>query len=110
MLAHGNIKTKNNAGKHSNWTDYLSKNPIANLEQIENYDKEYVINCVIPLLEFIISHSGIIDEMKAASKTDETTAQQLNNQTQTRSVNKQPFSKNQKNEHKPTNFADYSVK
>ena len=101
MLAHVDIKTKNNAGKHLNLTDYLSKNPIANAEQIANYEKENVNTCVIPLLEFINTHSSIIDEMKASSQTDETSAQQLNNQTQTRSVNKQPFSKTQQNEHKP---------
>ena len=55
----------------------------------------------MPLLEFINSHGSIADEERAASQTDETTAHQTNNQSQARSVNKQPFSKNQQNKQKP---------
>ena len=92
---------KHIAGKHLTLTDYLCKNPIAKPEPIEKYDEEYVINCIIPLLEFINAHGSISDKKKAARQTDRTTAQQTNSQPQTRSVNKQPLTINQLNEHKP---------
>ena len=92
-LAHFDINIKHNAGKHFTLTDYLSKNPVAKLVPIENYDEEYVIKCIIPLLEFINTHGSISDEKKATK--------QNNNQSQTRSVNKQPLTINQINERKP---------
>ena len=66
MLAHLDIKTKHNAGKHLNLTDYLSRYPIAKPKPFENYDEEYVINCVIPSLEFINTQDSITDEKRAA--------------------------------------------
>ena len=85
-LAHFDINIKHIAGKHLKLTDYLSRNPISKLEPIENYDEEYVINCVIPLLEFINIHGSITDEKKVEAQTDEV-AVSANNQSQTRSVN-----------------------
>ena len=82
-------------------TDYLNRNPIAKPIQIENYDEEYVINCIKPLLEFINTHGSISDEKKATTQTDKATAQQTNSQSQTRNVNKQPLTTNQLNKHKP---------
>ena len=52
-LAYFDIQLKHVAGKHLSLTDYLSRNPLASPEPIENYDAEYVTYCVIPLLEFI---------------------------------------------------------
>ena len=41
---------------------YLSRTPIANPEPIENYDEEYAIICVLPLLEFIYNYGSITEE------------------------------------------------
>ena len=49
-LAHFDINIKHIAGKHLALTDYLSRNPISSPEPIENYDEEYVINCITPHL------------------------------------------------------------
>ena len=78
-LAHFDINIKHIAGKHLKLTDYLSKNPISKPEPIENYDEEYVINCVIPLLEFINTHGSITNEKKIEAQTDEVAAS-ANNQ------------------------------
>ena len=86
------MELKHIAGKHLNLTDYLSRNPIAKSKPIENYDEEYVINCVTPLLEFITTHGSITDEKKAASQTDETSTKPTSNHSRARSVNKQLFS------------------
>ena len=95
-LAHCDTNMKHNAGKQLYLTDYQARNPIAKPVPIQSYDEDYVINCVIPLLEFINTHGSITDENKAMAQTDETIAQQANNQSQARSVNKQPFSENQR--------------
>ena len=79
-LAHFDINIKHIAGKHLMLTDYLSKNPVAKPVPIENYDGEYVINCIIPLLEFINTHGSISDERKATMQTENNTAKQNNNQ------------------------------
>ena len=86
-LAHFDINIKHIAGKHLKLTDYLSRNPISKPEPNENYDEKYVINCVVPLLEFINTHGSITDEKKVEAQTDEVAAS-ANNQSQTRSVNK----------------------
>ena len=100
-LAHFDINRKHVAGKHLTLTDHLSRNTTAKPVTIENYDEEYVINCIIPLLEFINTHCCISDGKKAATQTDETTAQQISSQSQTRNVNKQALTINQLNQHKP---------
>ena len=63
-LAHSDIQIKHDAGKHLNLSDYLSRNSISKLEPIENYDEEYVFNCIIPLLELINTHDRITEERK----------------------------------------------
>ena len=100
-LAHFDFNIKHIAGKHLTLTVYLSRNPIAKPVPIENYDEEYVINCIIPLLEFVNTHGSISDEKKATTQTDKATAQQNNSQSQTRNVKKQPLTTNQLNKHNP---------
>ena len=68
-LAHFDINIKHIAGKHLALTDYLSKNPTANPEPTKNYDDEYVINCVIPLLEFIKNYGSITGENINTART-----------------------------------------
>ena len=101
ILAHFDTNIKHVAGNHLTLTVYKSRNPIAQPVPIKNYDKEYVINCIIPLLEFTNNHGSISDEKKATTQTDKATAQQTNTQSQARNVNKQPLITNQLNEHKP---------
>ena len=79
-LAHFDIQIKHVAGKHLNLTDYLSRNPISKPEPIENYNEEYVFNCIIPLLEFINTHGGITDEKERTARTDQKKSNQTNNQ------------------------------
>ena len=79
-LAHFDINKKRIAGKHLMLTDYSSRNPVAKPVPIENYDEEYVNNCIIPLLEFINTHGSISDENKATMQTENNTAKQNNNQ------------------------------
>ena len=71
-LAHFDITIKHIAGKHSALTDYLSRNPISTPELIENYDEGYVINCIIPLLEFINDYGSITCKTNAEARTNQT--------------------------------------
>ena len=57
-LAHFDINIKHNAGKHLALTDYLSKIQ-QQIRTNKNYDEEYVIYCVITLLEFINNYGSI---------------------------------------------------
>ena len=108
-LAHFDINIKHIAGKHLKLTDYLSRNPISKPEPIENYDKEYVINCVIPLLEFINTHGSITEEKKVEAQTDEVAAS-ANSQSQTRSVNKIQLSKIEQGKQWSVKFSQSKVR
>ena len=70
-LAHFDIKIKQIAGKHLVLTDYLRRNPISKLELIENYEEEYVRNCMIPLLEFSNTHGSITGPRTEEIQTDQ---------------------------------------
>ena len=61
-LAHFDINIKHIAGKHLAQTEYLRRNPISKPESIENYDEEYVINCILPLLEFINNYGSVVSQ------------------------------------------------
>ena len=103
-LAHFDINIKHIASKHIKLTDYLSRNPISKPEPIENYDEEYVINCVIRLLEFIDTHGSITDEKKLEAQTDKVAAL-ANSQSQSRSVNKMQLSENEQDKHWSLKFS-----
>ena len=90
-------------------TDYLSRNPISKPEPIENYDEEYVINCVIPLLEFINTHGSITDEKKLGAQTNEVTAA-ANHQSQSRSVNKIQLRENEQDKQWSLKFSQSEVR
>ena len=62
---------QNTAGKHLALTDYLSRNPVSKPESIEIYDEEYVINCIIPLLEFINNYGSVASQKKLEAPTDQ---------------------------------------
>ena len=66
--AHSDIQMKHNTGKHLNLTDYLSRNC-----KLRRY---YVINCIIPLLEFINTHGSITDEKESTAQTPQTNSHQ----------------------------------
>ena len=70
-MAHIDINIRHIAGKHLALTDYLSRNPISSPEPIENYDEEYVINCITPLLEFINNYGSITGKMNKEARTDD---------------------------------------
>ena len=53
-IAHFYIEIKHIAGKHQPITEYLSRDPVSKPERMKFYSEENVINCVIPLIEFII--------------------------------------------------------
>ena len=40
-------------------------------ETIENYDEEYVMNCITPLLEFINNHGSITGKKNKEARTDD---------------------------------------
>ena len=61
-LTHFDIQLKHIPGKHLSLTDYVGQKSITSPEPIENNDKEFVINCVIPLLKFINNYGSITDE------------------------------------------------
>ena len=69
-MAHFDIKIKHIAGKHLALIAYLSRNPVSKPESIENYEEEYVINCLIPQLEFINTNSSISESKKKGIRTD----------------------------------------
>ena len=80
-LAHFDINMKHIAGKHLALTDCMSRNPISKPEPLEKYEEEYVINCIIPLLEFIDTHGSITDPNTKGIQTDENERrEQINSQ------------------------------
>ena len=81
-------------------TDYSNRNPISKPEPIENYDEEYVINCVIPLLEFINTHGSITDEKRIEAQTDNKAAT-ATSQSQSRRVNKIQLSESEQDKQWP---------
>ena len=94
-LAHFDIHIKHVAGKHLKLTDCLRRNPISKPEPIENYDEEYVINCIIPLLEFINNYGSITDERETTTRTNQMHSHKTNNQSNSRYVLKLHTNKNQ---------------
>ena len=70
-LAHFDITIKHVTGKHLALTDYLSRNPTSRPEPIQNYDKEYVINCINLLLDFINNYGSITAKMNKEARTDD---------------------------------------
>ena len=70
-LAQFDINIKHVAGKHLALTNYMSRNPISKPEPIENYDQEYVINCIMPSLEFINNHGCVASQKKLEARTDQ---------------------------------------
>ena len=89
--------------------DCLSRNPISKPEPIENYDEEHLINCVIPLLEFINTHGSISDEKKVEAQTNEVAAS-ANRQSQTRSVNKIQLRENEQDKQWSSKFSKSKVR
>ena len=69
-LAHFDIQIKHVAGKHLKLIDYFSRNPISNPEPIENYDEEWVFNCIVPFLEIIKNLGSITDKEKKHSANE----------------------------------------
>ena len=94
-LAHFDIQIKHVAGKLLKLTNYLSRNPISKPEPIESYDEEYVINCIIPLLEFINNYGSITDERETTTRTNQRNSHKTNNQSNSRYVLKLQTSNNQ---------------
>ena len=108
-LAHFDNKIKHIAGKHLALTDYLSRHPISKPEPIENYNEEYVINCVIPLAEFINNHGSITDEKNTEAQTDKPITPHTNSQSQTRTVIEPPLNKNKQTERSQSTAISNSV-
>ena len=97
-LAQFDIQIKHFAGKHLRLTDYLSRKPIASPEPIEIYDEEYVILCLIPLLELVNNYGSITDERKTTKRTDQTSnSHYTNSQSETRHVQKLQTGDNKRN-------------
>ena len=94
-LAHFDIQIKHVEGKHLKLTDYLNRNPISKPEPMENYDEEYVFNCIIPLLEFINNYGSITDERETTTRTNQMNSHKTNNQSNSRYVLKLQTSNNQ---------------
>ena len=63
-LGHFDVKIKYIAGKHLGLLDFLSRNPVSKPEPIKHYNEVYVINCILPLFEFIINHGSINESTK----------------------------------------------
>ena len=78
-LGHFDIQIKHIAGNHLKLTDYLSRNPISERERIETYDEEYVINCIISLLEFIKNYGRITEEKETMTRTNQMNSHITNN-------------------------------
>ena len=69
-----------------NITDYLSRNPISNLEPSENYDEENVINGIIPFLEFINKYGSITDKRETTTRMNQMNSHKSNSQSNSRYV------------------------
>ena len=98
-MAHFDTKIKHIAGKHLGLTVYLGRNPVFKPEPIENYDEEYVINCIIPLMEFVNNHDSIDEIRKKGIRTDNSEKrEQKFNQSQVSYQNKPKPSENKTND------------
>ena len=73
-LAHFDMNIKHITRKHLALTDYLNRNPISKPEPIENYDERYVINCIMPLLEFINSYGSVVSQKNRSANGPKQTA------------------------------------
>ena len=97
-LAHFDINIKHIAGKHLALTNYLSRNPISKPESIENYDEEYVSNCIMPLLEFINNYGSVASQNKLETRTDQNEQrEQTTNQSERSRLNKPKSKENKAN-------------
>ena len=95
LLALFDIHIKHIAGKHLALTDYLSRNPISKPEPIENYDEEYVNNCIMPLLEFINKYGSVDSRKKLEARTDQSDqCEQTINQSEQSRPNKPKLKEN----------------
>ena len=87
-LARFDINMKHINGKHLALTDYLSRNPISKPESIENYEEVYVLNCIIPLLEFINNYGSVTIQKKIEARTEQFEQREQNtNQSETCKTN-----------------------
>ena len=75
--------------------DSLSRSPISMPGPIENYDEEYVINCIIPLLEFINNYGSITDERETTTRINQMNSNKTNNQSNSRYLLKLQTNNNQ---------------
>ena len=97
-LAHFDINIKHIAGRHLELTYYLSRNPIPKPESIENHDEKYVINCIMPLLEFINNYGSVASQKKLEARTDQNEwCEQIINQSEQSSSNKPKSKENKAN-------------
>ena len=99
-LANFDKNIKHIAGKHFAQPNYLSRKPISKPEPIENYDEEYVIDCIIPLLEFINNYGSVASQKKLEARTDQNKQrEQTINQSEQSRPNKPKPKKNKANKH-----------
>ena len=97
-MAHFDKNIKHIAGKHLALTNYLNRNPISKLEPIENYDEEYVTNCIMPLLEFINNYGSVASQKKLEARTDQNEQrEQIINQSERSRPNKPKPKENKTN-------------
>ena len=81
----------------------MNRNPISKPESIENYDKEYVIKCILPLFEFINNYGSVASQKKLEARTDQNEwREQIINQSEQNSSNKPKSKENRANKRSPS--------
>ena len=80
------INIKHINGKHLALIAFSSRNPISKPEPIENNDKECVINCIMPLLEFLNNYGCVASQknLEAGTNQIEQREQTINQSEQSR--------------------------
>ena len=70
-IAHFDVSVNHIAGEEIKLTDYLSRHPTYEAETETNYDEEYVINALIPLLYFNTRTDGLADTNPKPNTTND---------------------------------------
>ena len=69
-LAHFDILIEYTAGRNSNLTDYMSKNPTEKPSNEESYGEEYVINMVSELLKLYRKDGQLLNKHRPKMSND----------------------------------------
>ena len=88
-LAHFTIIVNHIAGKHLALTDYLSRNQVLPPQADNTYDKEYVINNILPHYSFISKYGCLSNHSNQSESGTENNDSKANNKPRTNDARQQ---------------------